>query len=280
MLNEIIEDTKFRLSQPHEREIQGFKMWINTKEPSYIFRKTLRYYDTTESHEPSTTALFKKIVKPGDTVVDIGANMGYFSMLAKRLGADKVYSYEPDPKSYSYLVKNAKINNYDITARSCAISNVSGREKLFLCPYDSGHHTLKQNNGITEYRKETSLIRKLFLSQKRHIEIFTKRLDDEIAGRVDVIKMDCEGSELLALKGMERILEDSPKMIIEFFPLLLEKMGSDPKGLIQRLLNYSVYIIPNDYNAEGGIEINSYEGLMGHLKGREDHLNLFINYDR
>jgi len=277
-LQEIADDILFRLSRPRIREIQGFRMWINTKEPSYSFRKTLRYYDKVEAHEPSTTKIFKKIVKQGNVVVDIGANMGYFSLLAKSLGAE-VYAYEPEPKSYGYLVKNAEINNYNITARSSAISNILGKERFYFCSYDSGHHTLKQNKGIKDYRK-TSLIRKCMdLFQKKYIDIFTTTLDDEIKERVDVIKMDCEGSELLAIKGMSRILMENKdlKMIIEFFPLLLEKMGSNPKDLFDILNNrFKIYIIPNDYSAQKGLRVDSYLDLMKHLTKVDSHLNLFL----
>jgi len=278
ILKEIIKDTLFRLSKPHTRKIQNFLMFINTKEPSYSFRKTLRYYDKVGAHEPSTTEVFRKIIKPGNVVIDVGANMGYFSLLAKSLGAE-VYAYEPEPKSYGYLVKNAEINNYNITARSSAISNILGRERFYFCSYDSGHHTLKQDEGIKDY-KRTSLLRKCMdLFANKYIDIFTTTLDDEIKGKVDVIKMDCEGSELLAVKGMSRILAENKdlKMIIEFFPLLLEKMGSNPEDLFDILNNrFKIYIIPNDYDAENGVRVDSYLDLMKHLIKVDSHLNLYL----
>lgn len=284
ILKEIIEDTKFRLSKSREIEIQGFKMWINTKEPSYVMRRTLRYYSIAKVHEPSTTELFKSIIKEGDIVADIGANIGYFSLLAKKLGAKKVYAFEPERKNYLYLVKNTEINkyNFDINARSCAISNEFSMTRLYLCSYDSGHHTLNQNEGIKDYRR-TSLLRKFLdiFRKEEYQRIITEKLDNLIEEKVNIIKMDCEGSEALALEGMDRILKENKdiKIIMEFFPLLLEKMGSSPKVLIEKILDYGfkIYIIPHDYcGGDEFLKVGNYNELMGNCQGREDHLNLYL----
>ncbi len=282
---EIIADIKFRLGKRRIRRIQGFQMWIDTKEPSYSIRKTLRYYDKVKSHEPATTKLFKNIVKPGSIVVDVGANMGYFSLLAKSLGAEKVYAFEPESKNYDYLKTNAMFSDYSwsIEAKNIAISDTKGKERLYLCSYDSGHHTIKQDRGIKDYRK-VSLARKIMdrFKKEKFIEIETSTLDDEIEGRVDIIKLDCEGSEALALKGMKRILAENKniKMVVEFFPMLLERMGSSPEAFINKLLlayNFEMYIIPHDYSAGEVIKkVESYEDLMSYLPKEDSHVNLFL----
>lgn len=279
IIKEIIKDILFRLSKPKVIEIQGFKTHINTKEPSFVMRKTLRYYAEAKAHEPSTTTLFKNIIKKGDVMVDIGANIGYFSLLAASLGA-KVYAFEPERKNFDYLLKNIELNKYNIFAFPKAVSNKNGAAKLYLCSYDSGHHTIHQNKGITEYRK-TSLLRKcLNLISRQEIQITTIRLDDFVKEKVDIIKMDCEGSEALAFEGMDRILRENQdiKLIVEFFPLLLESMGSSPEDFINKILWYGfkIEIIPFDYNAGETKKIVSYDELMENLKGREDHINLFL----
>jgi len=287
LLKEVIADVSFRLGKSRERLIQGFKMWINTREPSYVMRKTLRYYDKTDAHEPATTNLFKEIIHQGDNFVDIGANIGYFSLLAKSLGADLVYSFEPEEKNFDYLQKNLAINGFnDVRASSSAVSDNFGISKLYLCGYDSGHHTLNQNEGITEYRK-TSLLRKMldFFTKKRYKEIITTTLDYHLGfdktKRVDVMKMDCEGSELLALNGMDKALRDNwdIKIVMEFFPLLLEKMGSKPEDLVKKILDYGfkIYIIPHDYDGgEELLKVDNYSELMKHCSGREEHINLLL----
>lgn len=82
-------------------------MYVNVWEKDPSMRRTFRAYAANLVHEESTTELFKKIVRPGSIVADLGANIGYFTLLAARLaGKDgHVYAFEPEPRNYSYLVK-------------------------------------------------------------------------------------------------------------------------------------------------------------------------------
>lgn len=283
ILKEIIKDTAFRLGEARVIDVQGFKMWINPKD-SYVMRKTFRAYEGNRVHEPATTELFRKIVKRGDFVIDIGANIGYFSLLSASLGA-RVKAFEPGLKNIQYLNKNININSYMmIKTELIAISNEDGVTDLFMCPYDSGHHTINQDKGIKDYRK-TSLMRKcldLFLKKQKSESVVMKRLDD-FKLTPDIIKMDCEGAEALALEGMNETLNRSPniKMVIEFFPLLLRSMGSSPKDFINKLLNnykFRMFIIPDDYDAVSGkmIEVKEYMELLQCCSGEEDHLNLYL----
>jgi len=87
----------------------------------------------------------------------------------------------------------------------------------------------------------------------------------------------------LALAGMDNILRKSKKikMLIEFFPLLIEKMGNSPQEFIHQLLEdyrFSIYIIPEDYDAPTSLiqNINNVKEIMGLFKTREDHINLFL----
>ena len=282
LLKEAVKDTAFRLSKPKEIEIQGFKLFINTKEPSFSMRRTLRYYAETKAHEPSTTSVFRSIIKEGDMVVDIGANIGYFSLLAASLGA-RVYAFEPDKKNMAYLLKNAKLNGYGIIASPKAISNKNEATKLYICSYDSGHHTINQNKGIKDYRRTSALRKCLNLFSQKKVLVDTIRLDDFIREKVDIIKMDCEGAEALAFEGMDGILKEnlSIKLIVEFFPLLLESMGSSPKDFINKILGYGfrIGVIPYDYDSGKAKIVKSYEELMEICKGRGSHINLILKRD-
>lgn len=283
IVKELIEDTKFRLGDERTIDIQGFKMWINPKD-TYVMRKTFRAYNTYRVHEKATTNLFKSIIKTGDLFVDIGANIGYFSMLALYLGA-RVHAFEPEAKNVEYIRRNALTNHKekDIIVSEVALSNEDGTGELYLCPYDSGHHTMNQNKGITDYRK-TSLMRKcldLFTNATKKIEVDTV-VFDELQMKPDVIKMDCEGSELLVLEGMDKTLKENKniKMIVEFFPLLIKSMGSSPEVFINKLLTrygFTMFIVPDDYNAGiSMVEIKSYEQLMSYCPNEEDHVNLYL----
>jgi FkbM family methyltransferase len=275
----------YRLFWPYENIIiiQGSKIYINPKEESYSMRKTLEAYANNLIHEKATTDLFEKAVKNGDVIIDLGANIGYFSLLAAKLVGEngRVYSFEPEPKNFSYLKKNIEINNYNwVEPFQKAVSDKNGKTKLFICEYETGHHTINQNEGIKAYRPQAKV------NPDNFVEVETVALDDffkDKGFRIDVIKMDVEGAELLALGGMDKILRANQniKLFVEFFPLLMEKMGSSPHEFIRKFLKdygFSIFVIPDDYNAMSGKmkEIKSVEEIIDFRKETADHINLFI----
>lgn len=269
-------------------DVQGSKMYLNVHEKSTIMRKTFQSYALNRVHEKSTTALFKKVVKNGDIVVDLGANIGYFTLLAAKIVGKKgkVYSFEPEPRNYYYLRKNIELNHYDnVLVINKAVSDKKGKVELYICPYDSGHHTINQYKGIEEYKPD-------FVDKKKDaIEVETIVLDDffnqEIKQPIDVIKMDVEGAEMLALSGMNSLIRESEnlKMFVEFFPLLIREMGNSPEEFIRKLLedyHFSIFVIEHDYSMANYaldkeyLRIDGVKKLMNLCPSKMDHLNLFL----
>jgi len=266
-------------------EVQGSKMYLNIHDKSHGM--TFRYYAVNRIHEEFTTILFKKVVNEGDIVVDCGTNIGYFTLLAAKLTGKKgkVYSFEPEPKNFNFLLKNIELNSYDnVFAAQKAVSDRAGTVKLYICPYDTGHHTINQYGGIKEYRPD-------FIDNKKDfIEIEAVSLDDyfkDLNQPINVIKMDVEGAELLALSGMNRIIHESKnlKMFVEFFPLLIREMGGSPEEFVRRLLEdyqFSIFVIGHDYSMHDNssnkayLKINSVDEIMNICKGKNDHINLFL----
>lgn len=279
----------FRALWPNQNviDVQGSKMFINVNDSDLRMKKTFQAYGMNLIHEESTTALFKKAVKPGHIVVDLGANIGYFTLLAAKLiGEDgKVFSFEPEPKNFGYLKKNIELNHYkNVFAYQKAVSNNVGKTKLFICAYDSGHHTINHFEGIEAYRQGRR-------GETKEIEIDMVTLDNFLAdktGRVDIIKIDVEGAEALAIEGMEETIKKNKNIIIflEYFPLLIKKMGSSPQQLIESLLSdfqFNLFAIGHDYSVSNSntdlIKIQTYEQLKNLLKGETDHVNLFLSRD-
>lgn len=259
-------------------ESQGSKMYVNVYDQDPAMRWNFQAY-TCHDFERSMTRLFKKVVKPGDVVVDIGANIGYYTLLASRLvGKDGlVYSFEPEPRNYNYLLKSIELNKYNnVIAIQKAVTDISSKAKLYLCPYDASHHIINQYGGIKTYRPN-------FAHKKDFIEVEVVSLDNyfkDFKQQIDVVKIDVEGAEMLALLGMDRIIKESKnlKMFVEFFPLLLKEMGSSPEEFISKLLNdykFSVFVIP-DAPIKKIIKINNSDELMDLCKGERDVVNLFI----
>ena len=203
-----------------EMEWDGHTVAVNPKD----FGVALELQSTGE-YEVATIAYCKKMLKPGMVFVDVGANIGLFTLMAARqVGpAGHVYAFEPDAGNSAFLRKNIERNGYrNVTCIAKAISDRSGTCTLFLSESNpSDHRTYHVSHG------------------RKSISIECVSLDEffPVDARIDMIKMDIEGAEGIALKGMNRILtaEHPPELIIECFPSKLEKVGADPLRLLQSL---------------------------------------------
>lgn len=100
-------------------------------------------------YERYQTELFKQIIRPGMVVIDIGANFGYYTLLAARLLHNKgsVIAFEPDPRNYELLLNNVRVNGYtNVIAIKKAVSNKNGKLRLFIDGLNLGAHSLSEKN--------------------------------------------------------------------------------------------------------------------------------------
>jgi FkbM family methyltransferase len=179
-------------------------------------------------HEMPGIRLFRKLVAPGMVVLDIGANIGYYTLVAAKLlrGEGRVHAFEPSPENYRLLVKNIEANGFtNVTAVPKAVAGENGRVELFLDGLNFGGPSLSRRN-IPE------------TAGSIFVEAVT--LDAYLAQtsepRVDLVKMDTQGTEGRILEGAARTLESSrPKIIMELWPFGLRNMGTDPLALLGRL---------------------------------------------
>lgn len=165
------------------------------------------------------TAYLNRLLKPGMTAVDVGAHIGYFTVLfASKVGpSGQVLAFEPEPYNFKLLRKNVRQNHFkNVRAFNCALGSKTGRARLFLSPYENyGDHCL--------FERESTRV---------SIPIKTA-VFDEIAlrcgiRRIDVVKMDVQGYERQVLSGMSRLLAASPQVTVltEFWPYGLERNGN------------------------------------------------------
>lgn len=178
-------------------------------------------------YELSTTFVIERLVRPGMVVVDVGANIGYFSLLAARkVGSQgKVYAFEPHPDNYALLVKNIQANNYtNIVALQKAVSNTSGTLRLFGSSTNHGRHSLEPSN---------------VLNLVNEVEVEAITLDEYLqqvvkSQQVDLLKIDVEGAEQMVIEGGRAILEAAaPIILMEFWPRGLRNLGGDPLELLE-----------------------------------------------
>jgi len=175
-----------------------------------------------------TTATLRRKIKTGMTVVDLGANIGVYTLLAASLVGKRgrVYAFEPDPVNYALLEKNVRENGYrNVLCRQQAVSDTSGEALLFKGEYGVSH-SLSAFAGVNPGISRT---------------VDTISLDDFFREQgwppADFIKMNIEGWECFVIAGMTEVLHRSPrlKMILEFNPDLVKKLDVNPECYIKQL---------------------------------------------
>lgn len=175
--------------------------------------------------EAEACKIFESYLKPGQLVIDIGSNIGFYAIIeAKYVGSSGViYAIEPGEKNFELLNKNVKINHYEkIIKTYCgAISNESGSKSLHIANR-SNLHTLNRVPAMDNYVK--------FINIQ---EVSTYSLDDFIEEnkieprKIDIIRMDIEGHEYFALDGMIKTLQkiETLLMFIEIHPKLIKEIS-------------------------------------------------------
>jgi FkbM family methyltransferase len=234
--------------------VNGYKMfWYpeHAEKDDRIMETLFAFHN----YEPYTTSLFKRFVSEGMTVVDVGANHGYFTLLASKLVGDKgkVFAFEPDPESYATLVKNIELNGYkNIAPLQKAVSDRRGKATLFQ--YEgSGVNSL-----LVSYHRS--------IGSRSHQSVVVDCISldeffEEKKREIDVIKIDVEGGEVSVLKSMKKILETSNelKIFIEFNLDFLLEAGIAPQEYFDQLTSSGYKYIYRIDETEGKIETTDCE---------------------
>ncbi len=185
----------------------------------YPRNETSRSLFVTGQYEPNEFCFLARVLRPGMVFVDVGANMGLYTLFAARKVGEQgqVLAIEPSSRECERLRRNLRENSVtNVRLVRRAASNFSGEAELLVAAdVRSGHNTL----GAFAY--DTPLA----VKQKVRTERLDAIVAEEGLARVDVIKMDVEGAEVKALEGAAGILE-------RFRPLLLIELA-DP-GLVQQ----------------------------------------------
>jgi len=193
-----------------------------------------------DRYEPNETAFVERMLAPGDCAIDLGANLGYFTMImAQRVGAHgHVYAFEPVPRNADLLERSRAENKFEdrITVTRAAVAECAGTVQM-LVPL----HTINWGGPYIDAREELP-------PEHEHITVPAVRLDDVVARHpVRFIKMDIEGAELLALRGAEQLLRrDRPVVMCECNPPQLQNVShASPQDLIDWMtaLNYGVHVL-------------------------------------
>ena len=188
------------------------------------------------NYERPITAVVTRLATPGSTVLDVGANLGYFSVLMGSLGCT-VHAFEPFPDNFALLTRNIRENNLaNVTAHQIAAHSETRNGKLYFRDDDRN-----ENYGSMFTSSDP---------QDKHltsIDVRYARLDDLLhgLGPVTFVKIDVEGAEIHALNGMAEILKrDKPSLVIELNEYaLLSANRHTPHELLLEIdgLGYQVF---------------------------------------
>lgn len=188
--------------------------------------------------EPYESQLMTKLLRPGMTVVDVGAHAGYYSLLAARVvgPTGRVVSFEPSPDNFALLTENIKLNQLSQTihAENAALAAAAGEADLFLSTHNTGDHRI-----YSTLRDDDEMFNAG--APRRSVRVPVVSLDDYLSrqdiSQVDMIKIDVQGAEMGVLSGMKQTLLHSPHLLLftEFWPHGLLRFGTEPQAVLSFL---------------------------------------------
>jgi len=258
LVNQIITNPLIARLTSNPVEVQGHKMFLDSKDSLWLLNGGV--------YEPAETELVKKEIKRGDVVLDVGAHIGYYTLIFARLVGEegKVFAFEPNLDSFALLEKNVKINGYkNVVLVKKAVSDKTGRIRLFLSAYnDADNRIYDSHDGSPS------------------IEVEVVRLDDyfkKYDGKIDFIKIDTQGAEGGVILGMSALLKKNKniKLLTEFWPHGLKKAGTEPEGYLRLLIerDFKLFEVSEQ---EGKIKsVTPYDLIDAYPPETKDYTSIF-----
>jgi FkbM family methyltransferase len=160
--------------------------------------------------EPHMSAVIKAVLDPGMTFVDVGANFGWFSLLAaNRVGAQgRLVAVEANPETFEILTANLEINGFSGISQTW--KNAAWHEKASL-----DFHVMRKHKGSASLRSEVQESARAFHDDTETIRVEALPLDDMLGdGPVHMVKIDAEGAEPNVLRGMTKTIERNKDLCV------------------------------------------------------------------
>lgn len=204
-----------------------------------------RYGGGRRLHEPRVCRVLEALLEPGDVFFDVGANVGFFTVLGARLCAPggTVHAFELDPRLIGEI------------ARSVCLNRGLAHVRTICCACGDGNGDLVAYAPSQWGNPSTNRIVPL-ASQSQHaadasgtaVTLTLDRYCDRSGVRPDLVKMDIEGGEVEALRGMRRVLTEArPRLVLELHPEAVRERGVDPENLAEavRGAGYGIRVVPS-----------------------------------
>jgi len=228
---------------PVVRDFKGFRMELD------IGEKTQRSIFFLKAYEEWIANFVSQIIHTDDLFIDVGANVGYYTLLAASKRA-RVISFEPEKGNYTKLLHNVALNSFSAKCLQIAIGDNKGTMTLHINPLNHGGHSLllpeDYKTGSRHYsRKE---IEEKFAVENLEQEVEVQTLDSIITERVRIVKMDVEGFESKVFDGMKKSLQ---RGIIDI--IICELGNKETRDGIVRMIkqyDYRAYSIDSNGSLE------------------------------
>ena len=201
--------------------VQDSKMYLDLSDPYIEIGLYLNGV-----YESSITNFLKAHLKSNMVFVDVGAHIGYYSLLASKLvgSGGAVYAFEPTPTIFERLSKNVTENNYqNIYLCNKAVWDKTGYLAFAISKDNPANNRIELNDTARGLMVKSTTLDDLFLHNNPRLP--------------DVIKIDAEGSELRILRGAEQTIgnHSSINIILEFSPYNLSKIDTRPEDLLDEI---------------------------------------------
>lgn len=201
---------------------RGFDIWVDPRD--HAVARTLIAQGSWQEGE---ARFLETVLHSGDVVMDVGANLGYFTgVMAGRVGASGVVlAYEPDPVNFALLSRTAETNHWNnVRLRNMAIGAEDGWLTLHTDPSNWGNHSLATLPGV---KNSTVVV--------VPVSTLEGQFATEKSERIDLVKMDIQGWEAYAIRGTGRMAEDNTILLLEFFPEALIAAETNPASFLEEL---------------------------------------------
>ncbi|MFB5762609.1 FkbM family methyltransferase [Paenibacillus medicaginis] len=202
----------------------GFQFLCNPNDQRTVPIEMLNFGD----YEQNELKGIFNMLSTSSTILDIGANCGFYSLqLARQYPDSQVYAFEPIPATFEYLQQNLALNHVtNVTAYNVGLSNQEGTFPVYFYKGGSGNSSLKNLSG----HEKVELVECQFRRLNSYI--------DEIPGPIDFIKCDVEGAELLVVEsGLEVIQRHKPILFLELLRKWAAKFNYHPNDVLHILGN-------------------------------------------
>lgn len=198
----------------------GIRLYLDRFDSRFIPIEIMNF----KHFDPAERPLLEEMAKRSKTILDIGGNIGWYSLNFSRWSPDaKVYAFEPIPRTYDYFVRHMSLNSIEnVIPNNCAVSDAEGEKEFYWTELETGSASMKN----IQDRKNINKVKCKVVT----VDDYCARNNIE---DIDFIKCDIEGSELFAFRGARSMLEKSrPMVFTEMLRKWSAKFGYHPNDIM------------------------------------------------